>query len=106
MWPSTRKCGALCVWNVWRWFAAAQSWKWSPPRVLRFSWVVTLIWFVRRAVQGLYTLGDLALLYQAYVNGKTLLGTLHGSIGAVYRNMLYLSNLFEYLDMESTLTRG
>jgi len=64
---------------------------------------LTLLWFVQRAMRGLYTLGDLALLYQAYGNGQSLLGTLHSSIGAIYRNLLYLSNLFEYLDMESTL---
>jgi ATP-binding cassette subfamily B protein len=65
---------------------------------------LTLLWFVFKAMRGLYTLGDLALLYQAYGNGQSLLGTLHSSLGAIYRNLLYLSNLFEYLDMESTLT--
>jgi ATP-binding cassette subfamily B protein len=66
---------------------------------------LTLLWFVFKAMRGLYTLGDLALLYQAYGNGQSLLGTLHSSLGAIYRNLLYLSNLFEYLDMESTLTQ-
>jgi len=65
--------------------------------------VGTLVWFAIRAMAGRYTLGDLALLYQAYGTGQSLLGSLHGNIGAVYRNMLYLNNLFEYLDMKSSL---
>jgi ATP-binding cassette subfamily B protein len=64
---------------------------------------LSLAWFVAQAIAGVYSLGDLALVYQAYGSGQGLLATLHGSIGAVYRNMLYLGNLFEYLDMQSTL---
>ena len=61
---------------------------------------LTLVWFVFKAIHGLYSLGDLALLFQAYRSGEGLLRTLLGSIGSVYRNMLYLNNLFEYLDLQ------
>jgi ATP-binding cassette subfamily B protein len=62
--------------------------------------VITLLWFGAKAMQGAYSLGDLALLYRAYRNGQGLLRTLLGSIGSVYRNVLYLNHLFEYLDLE------
>lgn len=53
-----------------------------------------------RAGQGQYTLGDLALLYQAFSQGQALLHTLLGSLGRVYRHLLFLSNLFAFLDLE------
>jgi len=63
----------------------------------------TMAWMVAGALHGRYTLGDLALIYQAYGTGQTLLGNFQSSVGAVYRHVLYLGNLFEYLDMESSL---
>jgi len=53
-----------------------------------------------RAGQGWYSLGDLALLYQAFSQGQALLHTLLGSVGRVYRHLLFLSNLFAFLDLK------
>jgi len=58
---------------------------------------VVVLW---RAIQGLYTLGDLALMYQAFDQGQGLLRSLLGSVGQIYRHMLFLENLFKFLDLE------
>ena len=59
-----------------------------------------MAWIVWRAVQGLVTLGDLALFYQAFAQGQRLMRSLLGNIGEVYRNIMFLENLFEFLALE------
>lgn len=58
------------------------------------------LWVLWRASQARYTLGDLALLYQAFSQGQSLLHALLGSVGRIYRHMLFLGNLFEFLDLQ------
>ena len=61
------------------------------------------IWFVSQTIRGLGTVGDLALLYQAFNHGQTLTRSFLGDIGKLYSNGLFLSDLFEYLDLEPTI---
>jgi ATP-binding cassette, subfamily B, bacterial len=63
----------------------------------------TLILIVRRALLGLVTLGDIALFYQAFQRGQGLIQSLLGNLGQIYTNSLFLANLFEFLDLESTV---
>lgn len=60
----------------------------------------TLGWMAWKAVRGLLTPGDLALFYQAYNQGLQLTRTLLDKVGVLYANLLYLGNLFEYLETE------
>ena len=59
-----------------------------------------LAWMARGALLGLLTLGDLALFYQAYSRGQDLLHALLGSLGSLYANSLFLSDLFEFLQLK------
>ncbi len=59
-----------------------------------------VLWVVWRALQGFFTLGDLALFYQAYSRGQSLMRALFGSLGQIYANSLFLSNLFEFLEIK------
>jgi ATP-binding cassette, subfamily B, bacterial len=63
----------------------------------------TLIWILRQALFGLVTLGDIALFYQAFQRGQGLIRSLLGNLGQIYTNSLFLANLFEFLDLESTV---
>lgn len=63
----------------------------------------TMVWMVWQVLQGLFTLGDLALVYQAFSQGQNLMRTLLQSFGQVYSNSLFLSDLFEFLSLEPTL---
>jgi ATP-binding cassette, subfamily B, bacterial len=60
-----------------------------------------LAWMVWRALQGLVTLGDLALFYQALNRGQSLLRSLLENAGQIYANTLFLGNLFEFLELEA-----
>jgi len=63
----------------------------------------TMLWMVWRALQGAATLGDLALFYQALNRGQSLMRSLLAGVGQVYTNGLFLSNLFEFLNLTPRL---
>lgn len=62
-----------------------------------------LMWMGSKALTGLLTLGDLALFYQAFDRGQGLMRTLLGNVGQMIKNSLFLSVLFEFLDLKSKL---
>lgn len=62
-----------------------------------------LAWVVLRAVNGLATLGDLALFYQAFNQGQSLVGALLQNMGQIYTNTLFLEHLFVFLDQENDI---
>jgi ATP-binding cassette subfamily B protein len=57
-------------------------------------------WMVWKALQGLVTLGELALIYAAFNQGQGLMRTLLENAGQLYGNSLFLGNLFEFLSLE------
>jgi ATP-binding cassette subfamily B protein len=57
-------------------------------------------WMMWRALQGLVTLGELALIYVAFNQGQGLMRTLLENAGQLYGNSLFLGNLFEFLALE------
>lgn len=62
-----------------------------------------IAWMVWQALQGLITLGSLALFYQALNAGQSLMRTLIGNVGQIYANSLFLGNLFEFLKLETQI---
>lgn len=61
-------------------------------------------WIVWRAIRGFGTLGDLALFYQAFSQGQSLMRALLQDTGKLYANSLFLRDLFEYLALEPKIT--
>ena len=57
-------------------------------------------WALWRSLRGLASLGDLALFYQVFNQGQQLVRSLLNNVGESYRNVLFLENLFEFLDLE------
>jgi ATP-binding cassette subfamily B protein len=62
--------------------------------------IATLAWMVWRSMNGQATLGDLALFYQAFNQGQSLLRTLLNSVGQLYTDALFLEHLFAFLESE------
>ena len=58
------------------------------------------LWMVFRTLSGRLSLGDLALLYQAFQQGLRLARELLHNLGELYKNTLFLGNLFEFLALE------
>ncbi len=65
---------------------------------------LTFGWMALRTLQGQLTLGELALLIQAFQRGEGLMRTMLGSAGQIYNSSLFLSNLFAYISIEPTIT--
>lgn len=63
-----------------------------------------LAWMVWKAMHGLVTLGDLALIYTAFNQGQRLMRTLLENVGQLYANSLFLGNLFEFLALKPLIT--
>ncbi len=57
------------------------------------------LYMIRQAALGAFTLGDLALAYQAFQLGQGLMRTLVGNVGNIYSNVLFLGSLFEFLSL-------
>ncbi|MEO6393750.1 MAG: ABC transporter ATP-binding protein [Pyrinomonadaceae bacterium] len=62
-----------------------------------------LAWMVWRVVRGAGTLGDIALFYQAFYQGQSLMRSLLGNLGQLYANSLFLGDLFLYLGLQPTV---
>lgn len=63
-----------------------------------------LAWMVWKAMRGLVTLGDLALIYAAFNQGQRLMRSLLENVGQLYANSFFLGNLFEFLALEPMIT--
>jgi len=68
--------------------------------VALLSMGLVMLWMVRRLVVGEASLGEAAILYQAFSQGQRLIQTLLGSAGQVFRNVFFIENLFEFLKLK------
>ena len=67
---------------------------------------VTLGWMGWQALQGAITLGTLALFYQAFNQGQQLLRSMVGNFSEGYSNALFLTDLFEFLDLQPKIVNS
>jgi ATP-binding cassette subfamily B protein len=63
-------------------------------------------WMAWKALHGLVTLGELALIYAAFNQGQGLMRTLLENAGQLYGNSLFLGNLFEFLALQPAVADG
>ena len=56
-----------------------------------------MVW---KTVQARVTLGELAMFYQAFSQGQRLMRTVLESLSLVYKNILFLEHLFEFLELQ------
>jgi ATP-binding cassette subfamily B protein len=54
-----------------------------------------------RAVEGGITLGDLVMFFQAFQRGQVFLQEVLSGLAGLYEDNLFLSNLYEFLDLKS-----
>ena len=59
-----------------------------------------MVWMGWQVVLGLITLGDLALFYQAFNQGQGIIKSLLANLGQIYRNSLFIGDLFEFLQIQ------
>ena len=59
-----------------------------------------MAWMVWQVIEGLASLGDLALFYQAFNQGQSLMRSFLENVGEIYSNSFFLSDLFEFLTLK------
>ena len=60
-------------------------------------------WMTLKVLYNTASLGDLAVFYQVFSRGQTLMQSLLGGVNQAFSSGLYLSNLFEFLDLEPSV---
>ncbi len=59
-----------------------------------------LLWMGWHIVQGLASLGDLAVFYQIFQTGQSLMQALMQNAGSIYESTLFVGDLFDFLELE------
>jgi ATP-binding cassette subfamily B protein len=57
-------------------------------------------WILIKASQGRTTLGDVAMLFQAFNQGQSLMRNVLGNVGTIYRNSMFVDDLLTFFRME------
>ena len=66
--------------------------------------LAVLGWVGARALRGEATLGDIALFYQAFSKGQSVVNSLLSAIGQIYTQTLFLEHLYTFLHQTDELT--
>ncbi|OGO34146.1 MAG: multidrug ABC transporter ATP-binding protein [Chloroflexi bacterium RBG_16_54_18] len=61
---------------------------------------LAMVWMISQILDGVFSLGDMALFYAAFNQGQKLMRTLLSQVGEIYSNSLFLSDLFQFLELE------
>lgn len=64
------------------------------------AFYITYVWIALEAISGNISIGELTLYLVVFRQGTTTFSSLLTSVGGVYEDALYLSNLYEFLDQE------
>ncbi len=59
-----------------------------------------LAFIAYQTARGTLTLGDLVMYYQAFQRGQTYLQNVVGGLASLYEDSLFLTNLYEFLDLQ------
>lgn len=65
-----------------------------------------LAWMGLQASRGFLSLGDMALFVQAFFQGQRMMRSLLSNAGEIYRNVMFLENLFEFLELKPKITEA
>jgi ATP-binding cassette, subfamily B, bacterial len=74
------------------------AWGFGLGLIATASLYVAYAWIATRAVIGAITLGQMTMYLALFRQGQTALSQALTSVGGLYEDNLYLSNLYEYLD--------
>ncbi|MEN9231215.1 MAG: ABC transporter ATP-binding protein [Thermostichus sp. DG02_5_bins_236] len=75
------------------------SWSFGLGALGTLTFYGAYAWIVLETVASRITLGDMTLYLTVFRQGQTTLSTLLGSLGGLYEDALYLSNLYEFLEL-------
>ena len=83
-----------------------ESWVFSLTLLSIASLYAAYAWCAIEAVKGTITLGQMTMYLLLFRQGQTAVTTSLGAIGGMYEDNLYLSTLYEYLEVEVEQSTG
>lgn len=74
-------------------------WGWALGLIGIAALLAVHVWIVVRTIAGTITIGDMAMYLLAFKQGQSAVAASLSAIGGMYEDNLYLSNLFEFLEL-------
>jgi ABC-type multidrug transport system fused ATPase/permease subunit len=81
-------------------------WSYLLSLVSTATFYATYVWIVIEAIGGHISLGDLTMYLVVFRQGQATFASILTSIGGMYEDSLYLSNLYEFLEEEVAAPSG
>ncbi|NJR66221.1 MAG: ABC transporter ATP-binding protein [Leptolyngbyaceae cyanobacterium CRU_2_3] len=75
-------------------------WSYLLSLISTTTFYSTYVWIVLAAIAGRISLGDLTLYLVVFRQGQSTFASILTSVGGMYEDSLYLSNLYEFLEEE------
>jgi ABC-type multidrug transport system fused ATPase/permease subunit len=82
------------------------SWSYGLGLVSTATFYATYVWIVWEAIAGRISLGDLTMYLVVFRQGQATFSSILSSVGGMYEDSLYLSNLYEFLEQEIEIPLG
>ncbi len=68
--------------------------------------IASYTWVGWRTVQGIITIGDLVMYFQAFQRGQAYMRELFRNMSTLYESNLFLSDLYEFLDLKKRVVES
>ncbi|NJR40240.1 MAG: ABC transporter ATP-binding protein [Leptolyngbyaceae cyanobacterium CSU_1_4] len=82
------------------------TWSYLLGLVSTATFYATYVWIVGEAIAGRISLGDLTMYLVVFRQGQSTFSSILTSVGGMYEDSLYLSNLYEFLEQEISVPLG
>lgn len=82
------------------------TWSYLLGLVSTATFYATYVWIVWEAIAGKISLGDLTMYLVVFRQGQSTFSSILTSVGGMYEDSLYLSNLYEFLEQEISVPLG
>ncbi len=82
------------------------TWSYLLSLISTAAFYLAYIWIVIETIVGAITLGELTMYLVVFRQGQTAFASILSSIGGMYEDSLYLSNLYEFLEQEIPQPKG
>lgn len=70
------------------------------------AFYIAYLWIITEAIAGRISLGDMTMYLVVFRQGQTTFASFLSSIGGMYEDNLYLSNLYEFLEQDIPQPQG
>jgi ATP-binding cassette subfamily B protein len=81
-------------------------WGYLLSLISTVTFYATYVWIVLEAIAGRISLGDLTLYLVVFRQGQSTFSSILASVGGLYEDNLYLSNLYEFLEQDIPTPSG